>query len=46
MVLKYIGTKSENTKIHIGDATERWRRLKPEKKLTTDAQVINFLPGR
>ncbi|XP_026133574.1 uncharacterized protein LOC113112325 isoform X2 [Carassius auratus] len=31
------------TRICIGDAFERWRRLKTEKNLNTDANVANFL---
>ena len=34
------------TRICIGDAFERWRRLKTEKNLNTDANVANFLLDR
>ena len=41
------GDKVRNkTRICIGDAFDRWRRLKAEKNLKTDANVADFLLNR
>ena len=34
------------TRICIGDAFERWRQLKTEKNVKTDANMANFLLDR